>query len=175
MFAGNNFKIDKTMKKIIFALALAVTVFSCKKEVVGPTGPQGEQGVQGPGATTKKFNITFNAGDTYKSYNPGFVDFGSNDIMLVYLFSDNYGSSDYYIQLPTILLGAVNVYPEISEDGQIFINTDKADGSSGSPWVSSVNLGFKAVHIKSSTIALHPEIDWENKDQVADFVKEKQL
>jgi len=172
------------MKKIIFALSLAVTVFSCKKEVVGPTGPQGEQGIkgdqgnqgeQGPGATTKKFNLTFNAGDTFKSYSPGFSNFGINDIMLVYIYSDTYGTSDYYIQLPTILLGAVNVYPEISAGGHLFINTAKADGSSGSPWVSSVNLGFKAVHIKSSTIALHPEIDWENKDQVADFVKEKQL
>lgn len=163
------------MKKIILAIAIVALGLGCKKEVVGPTGPQGEQGPKGetgPGATTKTFSLTFNSGDNFKFYNPGFTDFGANDIMLVYLYSDTYGSSDYFIQLPTILLGTVNIYPEISNDGSLYINTDKADGSGGSPWTSTVNLGFKVVHIRSSAIALHPEVDWKDRDQVEEFVKE---
>ena len=61
----------KTAKIIgMFALACGLLFTGCKKEPgpKGDTGAQGAQGQPGPQAKTFKFSLTFNSGDTFKSY-----------------------------------------------------------------------------------------------------------
>lgn len=157
------------------ALTLGLIVSSCKKPEKGETGPKGETGASGatgqpgPQAKTFVFNLTFNAGDTFKSY-AGVTGFNTDDVLLVYIFNANYGS-DYYVQLPYMIGGAgaagVHCYAEFSEtSGNLFINTEWADGAAGSPWSSSVTLKFKAVLISSSQFKAHPNTNWKNYAEV---------
>lgn len=136
----------------LFAIALSIT--SCKKEPgpQGPTGPQGPQGVAGPSAKTYTYNLTFNSTTQYASYSGISADFDTDDMVLTFVYNANYGN-DYYVQLPYVANGTVNIYAEVNEiTGHIFVNTDKADGTSGSPWSSGVTFKFKSILIKSSQI-----------------------
>ncbi len=158
-----------TIATILLTLTLALTNVGCKKEPgpkgdIGTTGPQGPSG---PQAKTFVFNLTFNSGDTFKSYS-GVTGFNTDDVLLVYVFNANYGS-DYYVQLPFMSGGSsgVNFYAEFNEtNGNLFINTEWADGTTGSPWSSSVNLKFKAVLISSSQFKAHPNTNWGNYNEV---------
>lgn len=163
----------KTIKKITLLVVIAsvLTTFSCTKEgkegPPGPVGTSGPKGDAGPQAKTFNFNLTFNAGDTYKSYS-GITGFNNDDVLLVYIFNANYGA-DYYVQLPYMLGGAtgINIYAEFSEvDGYLYINTEKADGTAGSPWTSTTTLGFKAVLISSTARLANPNIDYTNYKEV---------
>ena len=89
-------------------------------------------------------------------------------MLLVYIFNANYGT-DYYVQLPYMLGGAtgINIYAEFSEvDGYLFINTEKANGTAGSPWTSTTTLGFKAVLISSAARIANPDIDYTDYNQI---------
>ena len=63
----------RTIKKTVLLtlIASASLIFSCAKDgkdgPVGPAGVSGPKGDAGPQAKTFNFNLTFNAGDTYKS------------------------------------------------------------------------------------------------------------
>jgi len=164
-------------KKVIATLfvACALIIISCKKGDTGPagdkgaTGNTGATGQPGPQAKTFVFNLTFNAGDTFKSY-AGVTGFNTDDVLLVYIFNANYGS-DYYVQLPYMIGGAgaagVHCYAEFSEtSGNLFINTEWADGTAGSPYTSSVTFKFKAVLISSSQFKAHPNTNWKNYAEV---------
>tara|TARA_R110001592_G_scaffold142757_1_gene365067 strand:+ start:69 stop:596 length:528 start_codon:yes stop_codon:yes gene_type:complete len=169
----------KTIKRlsILVIIASVLTTFSCTKEgkqgetgQQGATGAVGPQGDPGPQAKTFNFNLTFNAGDTYKSYN-GITGFDADDVLLVYIFNANYGA-DYYVQLPYILGGStgINIYAEFSEvEGFLFINTENANGTSGSPWTSTTTLGFKAVLISSSARLANPDVDYSNYYEVKGY------
>lgn len=151
------------MKTKIFQIGLAlgfIILSSCK----GPKGDTGSIGPDGPGATTFNFQLTFNPGDTYKSYG-GITGFDENDVVIVYMFSATYGS-DYYVQLPYMLTTtSANIWPEFSEDsGNIFINTTKPTDINASPWTSSITLGFKAVLIKSKSFI--EDVNYKNYEEV---------
>ena len=61
----------------------------------------------------------------------------------------------------------MNIIPEFSKSsGFVFINTLKADGTSGSPWTSSSTLSFKAVLVKSSLLIANPGITSKNYEEV---------
>jgi len=119
-------------------------------------------------AKTHHFSLTFEPGDTWKKYT-GISDFDTNDVVLVYVWSNTYSGENYWIQLPHIYnSNSINIWPEFGEDsGDLFINTTWADGSAGSPWSSSTTLDFKAVRIPSSGMIKHPDLDYSNYDEVA--------
>ena len=155
------------------ALTLGLTLSSCKKPEKGEAGPKGEtgatgaQGQAGPQAKTFNFSLTFAIGDTYQSYG-GITGFNADDVLLVYVFNANYGS-DYYVQLPYMSGGSsgINYYAEFSEaNGFLFINTENADGTTGSPWTSSTTLKFKAVLISSAQRSANPNVNWKNYSEV---------
>ena len=148
--------------KIITILTIGLLITgitsSCKKEV-GPQGVQGVQGVQGPDAKTFNFNLTFNSGDTYQSYN-GITGYDSGDVVLTFALYETLGSTGYWLQIPAVISGVANFIPEFSETtGNLFINTKKTDGTTGSPWTSTSTLKFKAVLIKSTGIIKNPDLD----------------
>ncbi len=154
----------------IFAMALicvfATTIQSCKKPEKGEAGPQGPVGASGPEATTKTYILTFNTTQNWQSYS-GFVGlYDTDDIIVTYIFNATY-SEDYYVQLPYILNGAANIFAEVGENtGHIYINTNNANGSAGSPWASSVSLKFKSVLIKSRAMKSHPKLNLKDYNEV---------
>lgn len=162
----------KTAKMLsMFALACGLLFTNCAKDgatgPAGPAGPAGATGQAGPQAKTFTFTLVFTSADTYKSYS-GITGFNQDDVLLVYVFNANYGS-DYYVQLPYMAGGSsgVNIYAEFAEDsGNLFINTENADGSVGSPWTSNTTLKFKAVLISSSQFKAHPNTNWGNYNEV---------
>lgn len=156
-----------TIKMIMIIAVMAITFMGCKKEPgpKGDTGATGAQGPSGPSAKTFTFTLTFDPGETYETFS-GVTGFTPNDVLLVYVFSANYGS-DYYTQLPYIIqTNSVNFWPEFSETtGNLFINTTWADGTSGSPWATSSTKKFKAVLIHSSIYKAYPNVNWANYDE----------
>jgi hypothetical protein len=161
----------KTIKTITTAvvLTLILGLSSCKKGDTGPAGPTGTAGAQGqagPQAKTFNFNLTFNAGDTFKSY-AGVTGYDADDVLLFYAKYETLGTTAYWAPLPLILDDLVNIIPEFSEtDGFVFINTLKADGTTGSPWASSATIAFKAVLIKSSQRVANPNVNLNNYEDV---------
>lgn len=161
----------KTLKLCLAMLLLVVGVSSCKK-VEGPKGDKGDKGEQGvpgqngPDAKTFNFNLTFTTSDTFKPYS-GITGYDSGDVIITYVLYEVLGGTSYWVQTPIILNNAVNVFAEFSDQtGNLFVNTLKANGTSGSPWTSSQTLAFKAVLIKSTGIKKNPNLDYSNYEDV---------
>jgi hypothetical protein len=161
------------------ALTIGLTLSSCKKPEKGETGPKGEtgatgaQGQAGPQAKTFNFILTFAAGDTYQSYS-GITGFNADDVIMVYKVYETLGTTKYWTQLPWVVSNYVNIVPEFSEStGLLFINTEKADGTVGSPWTTTNTFDFKAVLISSSQRAANPNINWKNYTEVKKVLKLK--
>ena len=155
-------------KTIIAICLMALTLGSCKKEAgpKGDTGATGAQGATGPAAKTFNFSLTFDAGETFESYD-GITGFKAGDIVMTYLYWENVGQEAYWAQLPIQFSNQVNIIPTFGEKtGKIYINTLKADGTDGSPWQSSISLDFKAVLITVAQQMAHPNVNWEDYNEV---------
>lgn len=160
-------------KTIIMGLMVVCLALSngCKKPEKGETGPAGPQGqtgangADGPEATTQNYTLTFTTAQNWQTYN-GFAGlFDANDIIVTYIFNATYGE-DFYVQLP-FTYGTVVAYAEVGETtGYIFINTDKANGTTGSPWSSNTTLKFKSVLIKSKAMKKHPNLNLKDYNAV---------
>lgn len=160
----------KTRSLIMLLLTTVIGISSCKKQV-GEKGEKGDAGESALDAKTFNFDLTFTSSDTFKSYS-GITGYDSEDIVLVFVRYEELSGDGYWVQLPFILDGAVNIFSEFSEtSGAVFINTQKADGSAGSPWTGNVNLSFKAVLIKSSGLIKHPDVDLTNYEEVKEVFK----
>ncbi len=163
---------------VIIAIA-ATTLIGCKGKdgepgAQGPQGQTGNTGQAGPEATTFNFNLTFNAGDTYKSYG-GITGYDANDVVLVFALYETLGTENFWVQLPVVLDNFVNIIPEFSsQSGYLFINTLKADGTSGSPWTSSNTISFKAVLIKSRALLAHPGIQLKPYNEIKQILNLKE-
>ena len=158
----------KTTKTILALMLIGSTMFNtgCKKPEKGDKGDIGATGPQGPDATTFTYFLNFSPSSTFDTYS-GITGFDANDVVVNYVFNANYGGEDFYIQLPYVLSGSVNIYAEVGETtGLVFINTDKADGTSGSPWTSAVSLKFKSVLIKSRAMKQHPGLNLKDYNAV---------
>lgn len=163
------------MKTIVAICVIALTLGSCKKEPgpKGDTGATGAQGQAGPQAKTFNFSLTFNAGDTYKSYS-GVTGYTAGDIVMTYIKYETLGTEGYWTQLPYLVGNAVNFVPEFGDQtGLLFINTEKADGTSGSPWGSTSSYDFKAVLITVAHRLAHPNVNWKNYSEVKEALKLK--
>jgi len=144
------------MKKFVLLLSVALLFSNCKKDEHEHT-PE-------PQNKTFSYNLTFAAGSTYEEYN-GVTGFDANDVLLTYMFTDNFGQN-FYTLIP-ITSDDITFYPEFSENsGQLFINAIWADGTAGSVFASSVTFSFKTVLIKSSAIANRPDVDLNNYKEV---------
>ncbi len=159
----------KTLNQTLMTLLVITFVFSigCTKE--GKQGPQGitgavgPKGDNGPDATTYNFNLTFNAGDTYKSYG-GITNYDTDDVVFFFIYYENLSGVSYWTSMP-VMISNINFVPEFSDQsGYAFINTTLSNGSS--PWTSTTTLSFKAVLIKSSQRLAHPDIDYTNYYEV---------
>lgn len=147
----------------------ALTFTSCKKEPgpKGETGPTGPAGASGPQAKTYTFTATFNSTTTFGSYS-GVTNFDQDDMILVYLFEATYATEDFYVQLPFLSAsGNVKHYAEVGEsNGLIFVNAVFANGSGGGVYSSNTTLKYKAIHIKSSQVKAHPDINYQDLQAV---------
>jgi hypothetical protein len=178
----------KNLMKIatLLLICTASTTFTgCKKGDKGDMGPQGQPGTNrtdgtngtngatgpagapGPDAKTYNYNLTFGPSTTFQSYTGVGVDFDANNVVVTYVKNATYGSEDFYVALPYVASGLVNIYAEVGEDsGLIFINTVKADGTPGSPWTSSTTFAFKSVLIKSRAMKTHPNLNLKDYSEV---------
>lgn len=147
---------------MICAVAL-ISLTGCKKEPgpKGDTGPAGPTGASGPQAKTYTFTATFNSTTTFGSYS-GITNFDADDMVLVYLFEATYAGEDFYVQLPFLSsTGNVKHYAEVGENnGLIFVNAVFANGSSGGVYSTNTTLKYKAIHIKSSQVKAHPDVNY---------------
>lgn len=170
------------MKRLLFvASAFLLVTSSCKKEDMSKyatkedlqnyaTNSSVNSTVANNGAKTFNFSLTFNAGDTWKEY-AGITGYDTGDVVIVFAYYDTYdgGTTQYWVQAPVIINGSINVIPEFStSSGHLYINTLKADGTSGSPWISTTPLLFKAVLIKSSGLKQNPNVDLTSYKAVAE-------
>jgi hypothetical protein len=149
------------MKRLLMIALFGLSLTACQKEgKQGVAGAQGAQGVAGPDAKTFTYNLTFNAGDTYKSYT-GITGFDQGDMVVTYFNYENLGGEEFYVQTPYIYAaGNLNLFVEVgSETGILFVNALKADGASGSPIVGTITFRFKSILIKSTGLQKHPNLD----------------
>lgn len=153
------------MKKLLLLLVLSTVFFSCEKE--GPIGPQGEKGEQGPNAKHYKKTLDFSVGDTIASF--GIIpNFEKNDIIVTYAKWDDEGEESTWIQLPlTSTTLNLTILPIFSQStGELWIEIGKADGSFGSYFTVDRSLAFRAVHIKTSALKEHPNVDLSKYEEV---------
>lgn len=156
----------KTNKLIIVLLLCISIIGGCKKAEKGDKGEVGPQGATGPEATMFTYTLTFTTASNYQTYS-GITGFDANDVIITYVVNATYAGEDFYVQLPYVVAGYVNVYAEVGETtGLIFVNTEKADGTAGSPWTGSTTFKFKSVLIKSRFYNAHPEINYSNFKEV---------
>ncbi|MBI9034281.1 MAG: membrane lipoprotein lipid attachment site-containing protein [Bacteroidales bacterium] len=142
------------MKRLFLFLFSIAILASCSKE--GDQGPQGPQGPTGPGATVYDFDLTFSPEDTFKGFDGMMGDYYSTDAVIVY-YQNDYG----WTPLPYYWVGEgniidLNIFPEITDEGRIWINTIRADGNPGSPWADYATLSFRAVLIEVDYIVYLP-------------------
>lgn len=149
------------------------TLSSCKKEDMSKYATKEDlnnyatnSDLANSGAKTFNFSLTFGAGDTFKSYS-GITGYDAGDVLLTFVHYDTYGGTPYWVQTPVIVNNFVNVFTEFeTTSGHLFVNTLKADGTSGSPWTSSSTFSFKAVLIKSTGLIQNPNVDLTNYEAV---------
>lgn len=170
------------IKTLLAICVMALALSSCKKEPIkgdkgekgdkgdtgatGQTGATGANGTNGVDAKTFNFTLTFNAGDTYQAYS-GITGYNADDVIITYIKWETLGGTNYWTQLPVVVSNFVNIIPEFSETtGNMFINTEKADGTAGSPWTTSNTFAFKAVLISSAQRQAHPNLNWANYTEV---------
>ena len=145
--------------------------FSCQKEgPVGPVGPVGPQGEAGPNAITKTYVLTYDGSLSFSDY-IGFIgDYESNDVIISYIYWNDYGGDPYYIQLPyTDAASGGSFYTEVNNvSGLIFQNAENASGNAF--FTSSANIGYKSVLIKGSALGGLPnDFDFSNYEEVRDY------
>lgn len=137
------------MKKLaqITVIALLAIISGCTKEVVGPTGPTGATGSQGAATHKYDFNLDFNASTTSALYQ---LPTGSLSGHTAIVYMDNGSSNWTTLPYTNAAPGKIQICfaAEINETAEsITIKTTRADGSTGSPWTSTVTLKFKVVII----------------------------
>lgn len=159
----------KNLLILFFGLVLTISFTACEKEgPIGPQGPQGATGATGQSALDAKtfnYSLTFTSSDTWQSYG-GITGYDADDVIITYIYSELISGDQYWTQIP-YNNGSVHYYPQFSQStGYMFINTAKSNGTSGSPWASTVTRGFKSVLIKSSQRAKQPDLDYSDYLQV---------
>ena len=154
----------KTIATLVIGLTLSfgLSFSSCKK---AETGPKGATGEAGPEAKSYNVYLTYNAGDIAKSFT-GITDYDIDDAVLCYLMVN---SSSSKLTLPVTYDGVqykLVDYPYSESIGAIQVLTyNPADGVS-SPWNGTNTLHFKVVHIKSSGLITHPDVNLSNYEEV---------
>lgn len=144
----------KNVRMLCIFLLASAFIFSCKKA--------DEDHIHEPDATTFNFNLTFATGDTVMTYS-GITGFSENDVVLLYVYNDQIAGENYYVQLPYTAMNLVNIYGQFSSTtGKVYVHTEKADGTAGSPWTSSHTFAFKAVLISSKSMFLNQDVDYSN-------------
>jgi hypothetical protein len=175
-----------TIGMLIMIGILSTTFTGCKKDgetgpkgetgATGPTGPAGTNGINGsngfngapgPDATSYLYNLTFTTAQNYQSYYGITPAFDAGDQIITYVKNSNLAGEDFYVALPYVFAGAVNIYAEVGHtSGSIFIHTDRANGTTGSPWTSTTTLSFKSVLIKGHAMEEHPNLNLNDYEAV---------
>lgn len=136
----------KTLK-LLAAFMILVTITSCTKEVVGPTGQQGATGAQGASTHTTTFTLDFSPSSTSSTYQlPSGTLLGKTAIVYMNKSAGSWTTLPYTNANPgqVQVCYSVDIYDSLDK---ITINTTLANGSPGSPWLSKVTLVFKLVVI----------------------------
>ena|SRR6218665_848772 len=147
-------------------LSFGLTLSSCEKAKTGPKGATGETGPAGPEAKTYIADLTYNTGDVSKSF-VGITDYESDDAIICYLIR-NSGSN---LSLPATYEGIQYeivdyLYSGSGTIGAVQVNTYNATDGYSSPWGGPWTLHYKIVHIKSSGLEKHPDLDLTNYEEV---------
>lgn len=117
------------------------------------------------------YNLTFYPGTTFAIYEGVMPYFSKKDVIITYYLYENLGNvvnPDYYwVALPFKEEAyGINWFDEFaSDDGFIFVNAEKTNGSS--PFTTTVTNGFKSVLIKANGLKAHPDLDLSNYQEVA--------
>lgn len=133
----------------------------------GQDGADGQDGTPGPDATTFNFNLTFDATTAEDAYT-GITGFDSGDVILTFANIYNLGSDPAWTQLPAVSSGVSFLSIFSVTTAQLTVLTEYVDGTAGSPWNSTLTLPCKAVLIKSTGLAKHPNLDLSSYTEVAE-------
>ena len=147
-----------------FVLALSLIFTACEKAKVGPKGATGATGPAGPGAKTYIADLTYNTGSVSQSFT-SITDYESNDAILCYLIT----AGGSYVALPTSYEGIkfeIVHYTYSGTTGAVQVNTYNASDGYSSPWGGPWTMHYKIVHIKSSGMEKHPNVDYSNYEDV---------
>ena len=142
----------------LLVVSAGLFIASCAKEgPAGPAGPAGDQGPAGPSAKVFDFSLTYNAGDSIKSYN--MTGASTSDIALTYYkFSDN-----SYMQLPYFSADGTGFYiiP------YFYPATGKLEVEIPNFLTAAATINFRSVLIKGT--AKVPGLDYSNYNQVKEY------
>lgn len=156
----------KTNSGLIIGLLLVFGLIlgSCKKVEKGAAGPTGATGASGPEAKTYTVDVMYSAGDTYKTFS-GVTNFEEGDILLFFVQIGSSFGGDSYIQMPLSLNG-IDYFGLFYETSGTALMFNYTSGTSSSPWTSNQAMRYKIVHIKSTGLIKHPNVDLSNYKEV---------
>ena len=139
-------------------------MMSCEKKAT-----QSELNDQKPQATV--FKLAFSP-SVYKNSYSGIKGYTKGDVLLVYGWSKIDGE-DAWGALPGTVYHSdsqtgwvIRSFKFKENSGELYIYTNNADGTSGSPWTKDMLFQYKAVVIKSSAIQQNPDVDLNNYEEV---------
>lgn len=127
----------KRIVSIITIICLIIGFCACE----GSEGPQGEAG---PKAIINDFNLTFNAGDSYKITT---ISKDANDILLIYWVDNSDTDASYYL-LPYLLYNG-NGY---------MLDYEYLDGGVTTIWLKDANTGKPGAIQATTTLSFRAVI-----------------
>lgn len=169
--------------KLLIVLLFVVSVSSCKKE--GCTNSQAlnysseakkddgscilqsdvQNQVESNDAQVYSYTLNFNSVDSYQQYTGVASDFDDGDVVITFVEDPNESGLDgFWVQMPYISDDYVNFYAEITDNGNIFLNTVDADGFS--PWISTNYFNFRSVLIKGTWLQENPSVKFDSYQEV---------
>jgi len=158
---------------IIAASALFLAGCTGEQGPAGPTGPTGATGAPGPEAKYYDFSLVFSPTIASGYFSLVNTIYTSSDLVVTYWKVDTVT----YVQLPYTLYpgpGYVPAYIYSYIDLSygvpwLYIVSEKADNTTGSPWASTSTFYFRAVVIKASAGKSAPVIDYKNYPNVKEY------
>ena len=147
---------------ILPVLALSLFFLGC----TGETGPTGPEGPAGPAAAWYDFSLVFSptvSSGHFSLY--AYTVYEDNDAVITYWKAD----SVTFVMLPynfysstTVPVYFYTVIDESYDEPWLWVFTERADTTGGSPWATTVTLDFRTVVIKTVPGKSPPKLDYGN-------------
>lgn len=167
-------------------LAALISFTSCKKDIYGCTDSNAsnysayanvndgscffEVDEEVDLSTEYSFTLSFSTSQNYDYYT-GINSYEPGDIIITYVLVNDISGTKYWTVMPTVY-GGINYFYDVTDSGLLTVELQDPHDASINPLSSSVTLEFKAVHLTSTFIKQHPNLNLDSLEEVEAALQE---